>query len=648
MANDFLSALFNAISNSSGSGGNNWSDNAKKNSSAQKNSSTQKKNNNGSSSNSNGSSQKSQASVKSTTDTSDKSSSSTVSTSTPKASSSKTANSFSPNTSNTVDTSDLYQATPSDIASAATKLNHDVENITDGIFGIRQANADNMDTSTGEWTEPYTNEDGKEVQKNNKTGEERATDAQVHKNVENDPGVWDRYTEEQLHKLQSPDGTDDPSLVYYDSEKVRKFAKAIFENDESLTADDAIRKAIEDYEDLYEATYGKSPDESSDDSTNSNDSTKKSSDGRSTLKYVDRTKEWIDNSEVGQAYLKSLPSSIQKEYKRDGAWAIIRTMEDAAYGHALNSKQYTDLMNYVDSSGGTAVQDNIDAYKDYDGKGTSIDLNGDGKLTEDEVDAWNTWSRENNTDSDATTWYNGKANVDEQHTQAYQNYESSYIANLYANLLEGQDGPTMTTNEDGSIVLSDGDNYYDLTATQAEMLDNLITKDNYKDFQATDNDALMDAKGYWTDAYQNFNNLMSADKMLNANYKKDSNGSYSVNTDRFGNLSDEAVANMINTLDGTTYGVTSYANAKDYKTASDSTDSFDQIINAFSNWGAGSTQSSDPSRQIIKGTYNPDTVSDSIGKLYSGEDLSYDDVYNLMGEDGVTYQDGTGALYTTT
>lgn len=643
MANDFLSALFNAISNSSGSGGNNWSDNAKKNSSAQK------KNSNSSSSKSNDSSQKSQASVKSTTNTSDKSSSSTVSTSTPKASSSKTSNSFSPNTSNTVDTSDLYQATPSDIASAAMSLNHDVEEFTDGIFGTRQAHADNMDTSTGEWTEPYTNEDGKEVQKNNKTGEERASDAQVHKNVENNPRAWDQYTDERLHELQNPNGTDDPNYVYYDSATVRKFAKAIFRNDESLTPDEAISKAIEDYEDLYKEIYGKSYDGSSDDSTNSDDSTKKSSDGRSTLKYVDRTKEWIDNSEVGQAYLKSLPSSIRKEYKRDGAWAIIRTMEDAAYGHALNSKQYTDLMNYVDSSGGTAVQDNIDAYKDYDGKGTSIDLNGDGKLTEDEVDAWNTWSRENNTDSDATTWYNGKANVDEQHTQAYQNYESSYIANLYANLLEGQDGPTMTTNEDGSVVLSDGDNYYDLTATQAEMLNNLITKDNYKDFQATDNEALMDAKGYWTDAYQNFNNLMSADKMLNANYKKDSNGSYSVNTDRSGNLSDEAVANMINTLNGTTYGVASSADATNYGTASDSDDWFTIAYNFLSNKNAvGTGQEVDSSRKAIKGTYNPDTVSDSIGKLYNGEDLSYDDVYNLMGEDGVTYQDGTGVLYTTT
>ena len=600
MANDFLSALFNAISNSSGSGGNNWSDNAKKNSSVQK------KNSNSSSSKNNGSSQKSQASVKSAIDTSDKSSNSasktTTSTSTPKASSTKTTDSFSPNSTNAVDTSDLYQSTPFDIASAA-------KGFMDDNFGVRQANADTM---------------------------EKVSDKQVRENeIETD--CWnDDETDEWIQKHVDYANESRDSNSQIDASIVKKIAKSHWEKDTSVNMPTAVYGAIDDYDDILAAA-----------SEDSNESTKKSSDGRSTLKYVDRTKEWLDNSDVGQAYLKSLPSSIRKEYKQNGAWAIIRTMEDAAYGHALNSKQYTDLMNYTDSSGGTAVQDNIDTYKDYDGKGTSIDLNGDGKLTEDEVDAWNTWSRKNNTDSDATTWYNNKANVDEQHTQAFQNLESSYIANLYANYLEGQEGPTMTSNEDGSVTLSDTVNEYNLSAAQAEALDSLITKDNYKDFQATSNDALMDADGYWTDGFQNFNNLMSADRMLNANYKKDSNGSYSVNTDRYGNLSDEAVANMINTLDGTTYGVASSADAGNYGTATDSDNPFDQTINFFSNLNL-SSQGVDNSRKLIKGVYNPDTVSDSIGKLFNSEDLSFDDVYNLMGEDGVTYQDGTGVLYTTT
>lgn len=605
MANDFLSALFNAISNSSGSGGNNWSDNAKKNSSVQK------KNSNSSSSKNNGSSQKSQASVKSAIDTSDKSSNSasktTTSTNTPKASSTKTTDSFSPNSANTVDTSDLYQSTPFDITSAA-------QGFMDDNFGVRQANADVTD----------------------KTPEGGVSDEQVHENeakndIWNNPDV-DKQIQQHVdatNENRDPDNQIDASVV-------KKIAKSHWEKDTSIDYYEAMFDAIDDYDDILAKA-----------SEDSSESTEKSSDGKSTLKFVDRTKEWLDNSEEGQAYLKALPSSIRKEYKQNGAWAVIRTMEDAAYGHALNSKQYTDLMNYVDSSGGTAVQDNIDTYKDYDGKGTSIDLNGDGKLTEDEVDAWNTWSRKNNTDSDATTWYNNKANVDEQHTQAFQNLESSYIANLYANYLEGQEGPTMTSNEDGSVTLSDTVNEYNLSAAQAEALDGLITKDNYKDFQATSNDALMDADGYWTDGFQNFNNLMSADRMLNANYKKDSNGSYSVNTDRYGNLSDEAVANMINTLDGTTYGVASSADAGNYGTATDSDSPFDQTINFFSNLNL-SSQGVDNSRKLIKGVYNPDTVSDSIGKLFNSEDLSFDDVYNLMGEDGVTYQDGTGVLYTTT
>lgn len=602
MANDFLSALFNAISNSSGSGGNNWSDNAKKNSSVQK------KNSSSSSSKNNGSSQKSQVSVKSAIDTSDKSSNSasktTTSTSTPKASSTKTTDSFSPNSTNTIDTSDLYQSTPFDIASAA-------QGFMDDNFGVRQANADVID----------------------KTPKEKVSDEQVRQNeINND--VWnDPETDEWLQSYVDSANESRDSNSQIDASTVKKIAKSHWEKDTSINNATAILDAINDYDDIL--------------ATLSEDSSNKSSDGRSTLKYVDRTKEWLDNSDVGQAYLKALPSSIRKEYKQNGAWAVIRTMEDAAYGHALNSKQYTDLMNYVDSSGGTAVQDNIDTYKDYDGKGTSIDLNGDGKLTEDEVDAWNTWSRKNNTNSDATTWYNNKANVDEQHTQAFQNLESSYIANLYANYLEGQEGPTMTSTEDGTVTLSDGDNKYDLSAAQAEALNNLITKDNYKDFQATSNDALMDAKGYWTDGFQNFNNLMSADRMLNANYKKDSNGSYSVNTDRYGNLSDEAVANMINTLDGTSYGVVSSADAWNYGTATDSDNLIDQAGNFIENQSL-SSNGADTSRKLIKGTYNPDTVSDSIGKLFNSEDLSFDDVYNLMGEDGVTYQDGTGALYTTT
>lgn len=615
MANDFLNALFNAISNSSGSGGNNWSDNAKKNSSVQK------KNSNSSSSKNNGSSQKSQASVKSAIDTSDKSSNSasktTTSTNTPKTSSTKTTDSFSPNSTNTVDTSDLYQSTPFDIASAA-------KGFMDDNFGVRQANADTA----------------KEISDEQARKTEEVSDEQVRKNeIAND--CWNNDENDewiQSHVDSANEGRDSNSQI--DASVVKKIAKAHWEKDTSTNFPTAVTEAINDYDDIL----AKASEDSNEDS---NESAKKSSDGRSTLKYVDRTKEWLDNSDVGQAYLKALPSSIRKEYKQNGAWAIIRTMEDAAYGHALNSKQYTDLMNYTDSSGGTAVQDNIDTYKDYDGKGTSIDLNGDGKLTEDEVDAWNTWSRKNNTNSDATTWYNNKANVDEQHTQAFQNLESSYIANLYANYLEGQKGPTMTTTEDGTVILSDGNNKYDLSTAQAEALNNLITKDNYKDFQATSNDALMDAKGYWTDGFQNFNNLMSADRMLNANYKKDSNGSYSVNTDRYGNLSDEAVANMINTLDGTSYGVISSADAGNYGTATDSDNPFDQFGNFVGNLSL-SSDGVDTSRKLVKGTYNPDTVSDSIGKLFNDEDLSFDDVYNLMGEDGVTYQDDIGVLYTTT
>lgn len=627
MANDFLNALFNAISNSSGSGGNNWSDNAKKNSSVQK------KNSNSSSSKNNGSSQKSQASVKSAIDTSDKSSNSasktTTSTSTPKASSTKTTDSFSPNSTNTVDTSDLYQSTPFDITSAA-------QGFMDDNFGVRQANAD----VTKETEEFVEHNNAVLNSSTNESTNSTPSKKEIRKNEKNND-YWnlsdtDRYIKEQV--ALANENRDDNSKI--DEATVKKIAKTHWTQDTSVNGPDAIDSAINSYDDILAKI-------SEDSNEDSNESAKKSSDGRSTLKYVDRTKEWLDNSDVGQAYLKALPSSIQKEYKQNGAWAIIRTMEDAAYGHALDSKQYTDLMNYVDSSGGTAVQDNIDTYKDYDGKGTSIDLNGDGKLTEDEVDAWNTWSRKNNTNSDATTWYNNKANVDEQHTQAFQNLESSYIANLYANYLEGQKGPTMTSAEDGTITLSDGDNKYDLSAAQAEALNNLITKDNYKDFQAESNDALMDAEGYWTDGFQNFNNLMSADRMLNANYKKDSNGSYSVNTDRYGNLSDEAVANMINTLDGTTYGVASSADAQNYGTATDQSDPFSQIWNWAEN-ASLANQGADTSRKLIKGTYNPDTVSDSIGKLFNSEDLSFDDVYNLMGEDGVTYQDGTGVLYTTT
>ena len=399
--------------------------------------------------------------------------------------------------------------------------------------------------------------------------------------------------------------------------------------------------------------------------------------GYSTLSWEDNMTEWL-NSKEGQAYQQRLSSDMRKQIEDKGAWSIAQTAQvydSDNPDYSMNANDFYNQAHFTDSSGQNSVKDWINTYKDYDGKGTSIDADGNGDISQAEMENWYNWSRKNNS-GDPTTWYNDTwgTGADETWNQAYQNGESALTANLYAQTLanKGQDDWGVQANNDGTVTFGSANSGAQLTVdqNQAEALSRLVTSDNYNDFMSDSPETIMSGKGYWTDAFRDYNNLASAENAANTLYSKDSDGKYSDASGLINSFSDEEKANMINALGGTAYGVTSSADGANLAQAGTGNVSGDFLENAASflndvfsqNLGTGhdvgynpdtgtysytgAADTSDDRRRISGYDYDDDKYSNAIANLLASEALSNEEAYYLMGKDGPTYKDAEGVLYT--
>ncbi len=399
--------------------------------------------------------------------------------------------------------------------------------------------------------------------------------------------------------------------------------------------------------------------------------------GYSTLSWEDNMTEWL-NSKEGQAYQERLSPEMRKQIDDKGAWSIAQTAQVYDSDHpdySMNANDFYNQAHFTDSSGQNSVKDWIDTYKDYDGKGTSLDADGDGDISKSEMETWYNWSRQNNS-GDPTTWYNDTwgTGADETWNQAYQNGESALTANLYAQTLanQGQDDWGVQANDDGTVTFGSANSGAQLTVdqNQAEALNRLVTSDNYNDFMSDSPETIMSGKGYWTDAFRDYNNLASAENAANALYSQDSDGKYSDASNLINSFSDEEKANMINALGGTAYGVTSSADGANLAQAGANNSDGDFLQNAASflndvfsqNLGTGHDAGYDPNtgtysyvgqadtsddrRRISGYDYDDDKYSNAIANLLASEALSNEEAYYLMGKDGPTYKDAEGVLYT--
>ncbi len=399
--------------------------------------------------------------------------------------------------------------------------------------------------------------------------------------------------------------------------------------------------------------------------------------GYSTLSWEDNMTEWL-NSKEGQAYQERLSPEMRKQIKDKGAWSIAQTAQvydSDNPDYSMNANDFYNQAHFTDSSGQNSVKDWVNTYKDYDGKGTSIDANGDGDISQSEMETWYNWSRKNNS-GDPTTWYNNTwgTGADETWNQAYQNAESALTANLYAQTLanKGKDDWGVQANKDGTVTFGSADSGAQLTVdqNQAEALSRLVTSDNYNDFMSDSPETIMSGKGYWTDAFRDYNNLASAENAASTLYSKDSDGKYSDTDGLINSFSDEEKANMINALGGTSYGVTSSSDGANLAQAGIGGSGGDFLQNAtnflndvFSqNLGTGRDVGYDPEsgtysytgavdttddrRRISGYDYDDEKYSNAIANLLASEALSNEEAYYLMGKDGPTYKDAEGVLYT--
>lgn len=399
--------------------------------------------------------------------------------------------------------------------------------------------------------------------------------------------------------------------------------------------------------------------------------------GYSTLSWEDNMTEWL-NSKEGQAYQQRLSSDMRKQIEDKGAWSIAQTAQvyDADNpDYSMNANDFYNQAHFTDSSGQNSVKDWINTYKDYDGKGSSLDADGDGDISKSEMETWYNWSRQNNS-GDPTTWYNNTwgTGADETWNQAYQNGESALTANLYAQTLanKGQDDWGVQANNDGTVTFGSANSGAQLTVdqNQAEALSRLVTSDNYNDFMSDSPETIMSGKGYWTDAFRDYNNLASAENAANTLYSQNSDGKYSDASNLINSFSDEEKANMINALSGTTYGVTSSADGANLAqagvggsdgdflqgAASFLNDVFSQNLGTGHDVGynpdtgtysyASAADTSDDRRRISGYDYDDDKYSNAIANLLASEALSNEEAYYLMGKDGPTYKDAEGVLYT--
>ncbi|WP_322154356.1 hypothetical protein [Paratractidigestivibacter sp.] len=666
---NFLDALLNAISNSGGSGGN-WNNNAAKRQKAQK--------------------KQAKASAPKASSSKTSSPKSTTTTNTSAKQSSSSGNSSASKTS----------SSPSD-SLAFRPLYDSAENVSQAndtaqvpLLGVRQAYAEDLgdkpaniknnenthDAYDYSDTTPLTSKDPDDDDSDKYRSEDEGSDegfdfgkaigdamaainpfAVKDANADELPEDSAKSSDKDQQDTQTEKGDDgkkiSPEAQEYLDKLGEKFEQAQKEYEEKKNGD-----VPQGTDNTKANADGSTPDgEDAKDSEKKNEDS--DSENKKKLGYVDRNAEWL-KSETGQAYLDTLPEDIRKQYEKKGVWYLGRYMDDASLGHALSAEDLYNQAHFEDSLGNTEVQDYIDEYSDYDGKGTSLDANGDGDVSIEEFQKWINWAESNNTSQDYTTWFGGSGRADAEYNQVMQNYLSAYYANMYASILSGANDVSMVANDDGSMTFIDGQQgdknaqTVTLSPEEAAQLDKTVTKDNYKQFISEKQP--MDAEGYWSDAYRDFNNLLSAniakDKLL---YTKDSSGNYALNPNRKSTFTDAQIADMVNTLKGTSYGVTDAKTTRNLNEANTDGSGLNALFkqNFFDGGSDGSNYAfspdeakqraalaEDPRRQIVT-DYNSDNASESIRKLIDGEDLSQQDVRNLLGED-VTYQDAAGGLYT--
>ncbi len=647
---NFLDALLNAISNSGGSGGN-WNNNAAKRQKAQK--------------------KQAKASAPKASSSKTSSPKSTTTTNTSAKQSSSSGNSSASKTS----------SSPSD-SLAFRPLYDSAENVSQAndtaqvpLLGVRQAYADlggkpanikNNENTHDAYDYSDTTDEGSDegFDFGKAIGDAMAAInpfAVKDANADELPEDSAKSSDKDQQDTQTEKGDDgkkiSPEAQEYLDKLGEKFEQAQKEYEEKKNGD-----VPQGTDNTKANADGSTPDgEDAKDSEKKNEDS--DSENKKKLGYVDRNTEWL-KSETGQAYLDTLPEDIRKQYEKKGVWYLGRYMDDASLGHALSAEDLYNQAHFEDSLGNTEVQDYIDEYSDYDGKGTSLDANGDGDVSIEEFQKWINWAESNNTSQDYTTWFGGSGRADAEYNQVMQNYLSAYYANMYASILSGANDVSMVANDDGSMTFIDGQQgdknaqTVTLSPEEAAQLDKTVTKDNYKQFISEEQP--MDAEGYWSDAYRDFNNLLSAniakDKLL---YTKDSSGNYALNPNRKSTFTDAQIADMVNTLKGTSYGVTDAKTTRNLNEANTDGSSLNALFKQdFSDSGSDGSNyaispddakrraalAEDPRRQIVA-DYNSDNASESIRKLIDGEDLSQQDIRNLLGED-VTYQDAAGGLYT--